>query len=166
MGLLKETLAHSSHGLFVLTDFLGDAHKHAKLRRQVDVLAFLFYFKKGLVETHDLLVVLLTEVVHHRNGGSGLSLFEAAGFRAHVPADGADFVSLVVTIASHNDCVLEFIVDGLLNFVLLGGLSGVALALLRKADHLLVDELEAVVDGKVLADVVDNQINASLKDPR
>ena len=71
-----------------------------------------------------------------------------------------------MTVASHNDCVLEFIVDGLLDFVLLGGLSGVALALLRKADHLLVDELEAVVDGKVLADVVDDQINASLEDPR
>jgi hypothetical protein len=35
--------------------------------------------------------------------------------------------------------VLEFIVDGLLDFVLLGGLSSVALAFLRKADHLLVD---------------------------
>lgn len=120
MGLLKETLAHSSHGLFVLTDFLRDAHKHAKLRRQVDVLAFLFYFKKGLVETHDLLVVLLTEVVHHRNGGSGLSLFEAAGFRAHVPADGMHFVGLVVAVASHHNRAFKFVGDGFLNFLQFG----------------------------------------------
>ena len=165
MGLLEETLAHGSHSLLVLTDFLRNAYKHAKLGRQVDVLAFLFDFKKWLVETHDLLVVLLAEVVHHGNGGSGLSLLEAAGFRAHIPANGADFVSLVVTVAGHNDCMFEFIVDCLLDFVLLGWLPGVALALLSKADHLLVDELEAVVDGKVLADVVDDQIDTTLEDP-
>ncbi len=68
-------------------------------------------------------------------------MFEAAGFRAHIPADGADFVGLMVAVASHNDCVFKFIVDGFLDFVLLGGLPGVALALLREADHLLVDKL-------------------------
>lgn len=166
MRLLEETLAHGSHRLLVFTNFLRDTHKHAKLGWQVDVLAFLFDLKKWLVETHDLLVILLTEVVHHGNGGSSLSLLEAAGFRAHIPANGADFVGLVVAVASHNDCMLKFIVDSLLDFVLLGRFSGVALALLSEADHLLVDELEAVVDGKVFADVVYDKIYTTLEDPR
>jgi len=113
-----------------------------------------------------LLVVLLAEVVYHGNCGASFSLLEAAGFRAHVPAHCADFVGLVVAVASHNDCVLEFIVDSLLDFVLLRWLAGIALALLCEADHLLVDELEAVVDGKILANVIDDQVNAALEDPR
>ena len=52
----------------------------------------------------------------------------------------------MVTVAGHDDCVLEFVVDGLLDLDGLRGLAGVALALLSKAHHLFIDELEAVVD--------------------
>lgn len=108
-------------------------------------MALLFDFEQGLIETHNLLVVLLTEVVDHRNGGASLTLLKTAGLGTHVPSDGADLVCLVVTIAGHNDCVFELIIDGFLDFVLLWRLAGVALALLREADHLLIYQLEAVV---------------------
>jgi len=77
--------------------------------------------------------------MYHGNSGASFSLLEAASFWTHVPTDCANFISLVVAVASHNDCVLEFIVDSLLDFVLLGWLTSIALALLRKSDHLLID---------------------------
>jgi hypothetical protein len=70
-----------------------------------------------------------------------------------------------MTVASHNDCVFEFVVNGFLNFNGLWGLAGKPLSLGRKSDHLLIDELETVVNRKIFADVVDDQVNAALEDP-
>jgi len=78
VGLLEETLSHCRHGLLVLPHFLRNAHQHAELRRQVDVLALLFNFKQGLVEVHDLLVILLLEILNHRNCRASFSLLELA----------------------------------------------------------------------------------------
>lgn len=77
MWFLEQRLTHRGHGLFVLTDLLGNTNKHAQLRRQIDILPLLLDFEKGLVQTHDLLVVLLSEVLNHRNGLTGLALLEA-----------------------------------------------------------------------------------------
>lgn len=63
--LLEETLAHLGHRLLVLAHLLRNADKHAQFRGQIDILSFLFDLEERLVETHDLLVVLLAEVLHH-----------------------------------------------------------------------------------------------------
>lgn len=146
MRLLEQRLAHSGHSLFIFADLLWDTDKHAQFWRQVDILTFLFDFKQRLVKTHNLFVILLAEVLHHGNGLALLTLFETAGFRAHVPADGRHFVCLVMTVAGHDDCVFELIVHSFVNFVLLGWFSGETLLLVGEAVHLLVNKLQAVVD--------------------
>lgn len=166
MGLLEERLTHGSHCLLVFTYLLRNANEHAKLRWKVDILTFLFNFEKRLVQRHYLLIILLAEVLHHRNGLAGLTLLKTARFWAHVPAHCRHLVGFVVTIAGHDDGVLELVVDCLLHFVLLWDFACVALALLRKTNHLLVNQLEAVVDRKILGNVIDDKIDTTLKDPR
>lgn len=73
-------------------------------------------------------------------------MLKPRSLRAHVPAHTGDLVGLVVAVARHNYRVLELIVDRLLNFDQLGCLSGVLLALLGEAEHLLINQLETVVD--------------------
>jgi len=146
VGLLEERLAHGGHGLLVLTHLLGDADQHAQFGRQVDVLSFLLDFEKGLVQGHDLLVVLLAEVLHHRNGLSLLTLLEAARLRTHIPADSGHLVRLVVTVAGHDDGMFELVVHSLVDLVLFGGLAREALFFVRESVHLLVDQFQAVVD--------------------
>ena len=98
------------------------------------------------METLDLLVVLLFEIKHHRDSGTGVALFELASVWAHVKSDVADLVCLVMTVASHDDGTLEFIDDGLLDFRVLWLLVGETLALLVETLDLLINQLEAVVD--------------------
>ena len=62
--------------------------------------------------------------------------------------------------------MFELIVDSFLDIVLLGRLPGVALAILREADYLFVDELEAVVNEKVFADFVYYKLCTTLEDLR
>ena len=140
MGLLKETLAHSCHRLFIFAHLLWDTNKHAKFRRQINVLAFLFDFEKRLVQTHNLFVVLLAEILNHRDGLACLALLKARGFWAHVPSYTANLVSLVVTITSHYDSVLEFIVDSLLHFHSFGRLACEFDTFLSESHHLLIYE--------------------------
>jgi len=146
MRLLEETLSHGSHCLFILTDFLRDSDEHAKFRRQVNILTFLLYFKKGLVETHYLLVVLGPEILDHGNGLTSFALLKATGLWAHVPSDCADFIGFVVTIASHDDCMFEFVVNGFLGFFNCRDFSSESLSFVCKSDHLLIDQLKTVVD--------------------
>jgi len=164
--LLEQRLAHGCHRLLVLADLLRNAHKHAQLGWQVDVLALLLDFKQGLVETHDLLVVLLAEVLHHGDGLTSFTLLKARGLRAHVPPDTRYLVGLVVAVTSHHNGVFKFVVHCLLGLKDLWWLAGVALSLLVKAHHLLIDKLEAVVNGQVFRDVVDDQVDSALEDPR
>jgi hypothetical protein len=70
-----------------------------------------------------------------------------------------------VAVASHHNGVFELIIHSLLGLHDLWWLTCVALPLLIKAHHLFIDELETVVNGKVLRDVVDNEIDTSLEDP-
>lgn len=74
--LLEQTLAHESHDTFVFTDTLGNTYKSTKFGWQIDVLALLFDFKQWLVQIHNLNIVLLLEIEHHRNSFSDFSLFE------------------------------------------------------------------------------------------
>ena len=141
MGFLEETLAHLCHRLLVFADLLRDTHKHSEFRWQVDVLALLLDFKEGLIHLQNLLVILLFEVGRHRNGRAGFSLLEVAGLGAHVESDIADFVSLMVAVAGHDDGALELINDGFLEFLDLWGVVGVAEAFLTEALHLLVNQL-------------------------
>jgi hypothetical protein len=113
-----------------------------------------------------LLVVLLFEVVSHGDGGSGVSLLELAGLGAHVETYVGHLVSFVVSIASHHNCALKLIDNGFMELYLLWWLVGVAGPPLSKPVHLLVDELEAVVDGKILGYVVNDEVEASLEYPR
>ena len=57
-----------------------------------------------------------------------------------------NFVSLVMTIASHDDGMLKFIINGFLNFNGLWCFSGESLALVGKPDHLLINQLEAIIN--------------------
>lgn len=165
MRLLEKRLAHSSHRFLILSHLLRDAHQHAQLGRQIDILALLLNLEQWLVERHDLLVVLLAEVLDHGDGLTSLALLETGRFRAHVPTNAADLVSLVVAVTRHNYGVFELIVDSLLSLHDLRWLASVALTLLVEPHHLLIDKLQAVVDGQVLADVVDDQVDATLEDP-
>lgn len=166
MWLLEETLSHSSHRLFVFTNFLGDSNEHAKFGWKVNILSFLLNFKKRLVKTHNLLVVLRSEVLNHWYCLAGFSLLKAASLWAHIPSDSAYFVRFVMAVASHDDCMFEFIINGFLNLNGFWWLSSKSLSLVCKSYHLLINQLKTVVDWKILADVIDNQVNASLEDPR
>lgn len=119
-----------------------------------------------MVQTHDLFVILLAEVLHHRDGLAGFTLLEARSLRAHVPTHARHLVGLVVAVASHHNGVFELIVHSLLGLEDLWWLSCVALPLLVKAHHLFINELKTVVDGKVLRNIIDNEVDTSLEDPR
>lgn len=86
-----------------------------------------------------MFVVLLAEVLHHRDGLALFTLLEAARLWAHIPAHGGHLVRLVVTIARHNDSMLELIIHCLVNFVLFRGLAREALLLSLESVHLLVN---------------------------
>lgn len=107
----------------------------------------------------------MTEVLDHGDSLTSLTLFKARRLWAHVPANAANLVGLVVTVTSHDYRVFKLIVNGFLNLNLFGGLASVALPLLSKPEHLLVYEFQAVVHGKILADVVNNEVDAALEYP-
>ena len=125
----------------------------------------MFYFKQGLLETLDFLVVLLLEIKHHRDCGASITLLKLARVRAHVESHVADFVRLVMAVARHDNCTFEFIDHSLLNFSIFGLLVGKALAFSVETFNLLVNELETVVDGKILRNVVDDKVETPLEDP-
>jgi len=52
--------------------------------------------------------------------------------------------------------MFEFIVNSFLNLNGFWWFSSKSLSLVRKSDHLLINQLKTVVDGKILADVVDD----------
>ena len=144
--LLEKTLTHGGHDLLVLSDSLGDTDESAKFWRQVDVLALLFNFKKGLREIHYLNVVLLLEIQNHGNGLADFTLLELASLGGHVPLDGGYLVGLVLTVAGHDDGTLELLINGLADLLLVWGLPHEALALFFESMNLLLNELEAVVN--------------------
>ena len=162
---LEKTLSHLGYSLFILPHLLGDAHQHGELGWEVDVLALLLDFEEGLVHLHDLHVVLLLEVGSHRNGGASLTLLEVTGLRAHVKTHVGYLVGLVVTVHGHHDCTLEFVDHRLLELLHLRRVVAIPLALLSEPVHLVINQLEAVVNRQILADVVDDQIETSLEDP-
>lgn len=164
--LLEETLAHLSNSFLILPHLLGDSNQHGEFGRQVNVLALLLDFKEWLVHLQDLLIVLLFEVGGHRDGGASLSLLEIARLRAHIEAHVADLVGLVVAVHGHDDGALELIKHSLLVLLGLWCLVGVAVSLLSKALHLLIDQLETVVNRQILADIVNDQVEAALENPR
>jgi len=92
-------------------------------------------------------------------------LLEVARFGAHIEAHITDLVSLVVAVHGHDDGALELIKDGFLVFLGLGRLVRVAGPLLSEALHLLINQLQAVVNRQILADVVNNQIETALENP-
>lgn len=154
--LLEQTLAHGGHDTFVLTYALGDTDEGTKFWRQIDVLALLFDFKERLIKVHDLNVVLLLEVQNHGNGFTDLALLELTSLRSHIPLDGGYFVGLVLSIACHDDGAFELFINCLTNLFLVRWLSHKALAFFFESLDLLLYELEAVVNRKVLGDVVNN----------
>jgi len=98
---------------------------------------------------HNLLVVLLSEVLDHRDCGAGFSLLELAGGGTHVEADAANLVGLVMAVAGHDDGSLEFIIDGLLYFLGRRGLVRVALPFFGESSGLLINQFKAIVDGQI-----------------
>lgn len=112
--LLEEALAHHCDCFLVFAHLLWDADQHGEFGRQVDVLALLLDLEQGLIHFRDLLIVLLLEVRHHRDGSASLSLLEIARLWAHIEAHVADLVGLVVSIHGHDDGTLELVIDGLL----------------------------------------------------
>jgi len=71
-----------------------------------------------------------------------------------------------MTVARHDDGTLEFIEDGLLELLRLRRMARVAETLLSEALHLLIDQLKAVVNRQILANIVDDEVEATLEDPR
>ena len=128
-------------------------------------MALLLNFKQRLVELFYFLVVLLFEIVDHRNCGPSVALLELAGVWVHVKSYIADLVRLVVAIACHHNGSLELVHDRLLNLVRLRLLVGVSLTSLVQALDLLVDQGEAVVDGKIFRDIVNDQVQSTLENP-
>lgn len=109
-------------------------------------MALLLDLEQGLVQTHNLLVVLLAEVLHHRNCLASFTLFKARGLGAHVPPYARYLVGLVVAVACHHNSVFKFVVDSLLGLHDLGGFTSVALTLLIESHHLFIDKLQAIVN--------------------
>ena len=83
----------------------------------------------------------------------------------HVKSYVADFVRLMVTIASHYNSTFEFINDRLLDFVGFWLLIGVSLTSLMQTFDLFVDQGEAIVDGKIFGDIVNDEVKSTLEDP-
>lgn len=156
--LLEKTLTHSGYSSFVFADLLGNTDEHSKFRRKIDILTFLLDFKQRLVHGKDLLIILLLKVASHGDGCTSFTLFEVASLGAHVKTDAAYFVSLVMTITRHNDSSLKFVLDGFL--VLSWGRLDlrVARSLDSKPLHLLVNQLKAVVNRQILANIVNDKI--------
>lgn len=165
MRLLEETLTHLSHGFLVFPHLLGDTHQHSELWREIDILALLLDFKQRLAHLHNLHVVLLFEVGRHGDCGSGFTLLEVAGLGAHVEAHIGYLVSLVVTVHGHHNRALELVNDSFVVLLSLGDVVRVALTFLLKSLDLVVNELEAVVNRQILADIVNDEIETSLENP-
>ena len=125
----------------------------------------MLYFKQWLVQLFYFFVVLLFEIVDHRNCGPGVSLLELASVWVHVKSYIADFVRLMMTIASHYNSTFEFVNNGFLDFVGFRLFIGVSLTSLMQAFNLLVDQGEAIVDGKIFRDIVDDKVKSTLEDP-
>jgi len=132
-------LSHGSHCFFVFTDFLWDPNKHTKFWGKVDILSLLLDFKQRLIKAHNLLVVLLTEVLNHGDSLTCFTLFETGSLWTHVPTNLGYFICFVVTVAGHNYGVFKLIIDSFLNFSGLWRLSGEALAFLCEAHHLFIN---------------------------
>lgn len=71
----------------------------------------------------------------------------------------------MVAVHGHDDGALELIKDGFLVFLRLGRLIRIAEPLLSEALHLLVNQLQAVVNRQILADIVNDQIKTALENP-
>ena len=83
----------------------------------------------------------------------------------HVKSYVADFVGLMVTIAGHYNGTFEFINDGFLDFMGFWLLIGVSLTSLMQTFDLFVDQGEAIVDGKIFGDIVNDEVKSTLEDP-
>lgn len=114
----------------------------------------------------DHLIILLFEVVSHRYGGASLALLELASGRTHVESNIGYLVSLMVTIASHDDGSFEFIDNCFLKFCLLWSFVSVPRAPLCEPVHLLIDELVTMIDREILRYVVNDEIQTPLEYPR
>ena len=163
--LLEEALAHLRDCFLVFPHLLRDANKHGEFGRQIDVLTLLLDLKQGLIHFRDLLIVLLLEVGRHRDGSASLSLLEVARLRTHIKAHVAYLVGLVVTIHGHDNRTLEFIINSLLEFLCCWLLVSVAESLLSSLLDLLIDQLQAVVNRQIFADIVDDEVKTALENP-
>ena len=72
----------------------------------------------------------------------------------------------MVTIASHDDSTFEFVDNSFLVLSLFWRFVCVTLSSLGEPIHLLVNELVAVIDRKILRYVVNDEIETSLEYPR
>ena len=92
-------------------------------------------------------------------------MLEFAAFRSHIPADGVKLVGLEESVPGHDDVSVEFIVYGLLSSFFVCFSSLVTLLVIASL-HLLFDKGEAVVDRQILRNIIDDQIQSPLEDPR
>ena len=92
-------------------------------------------------------------------------MLEVASLGAHVEADIADLVGLVMTVHGHDDGALEFIDHGFVEFLFLRLVIRMTHLLHTVAIDQVLDQLEAVVNRQILADVVDDQVETALEDP-
>lgn len=107
---LEERLTQEGHLPLAFPHFSRDTDQGAKLRREEDRMFLLFYFEQGLLRVLYLQVVILFEILQHRDL-TAITLLEAVLLRVEVPLDARHLVSSVWPVASHDDRAIKFAGD-------------------------------------------------------
>lgn len=104
IGLLEKTLSNISHNFFVLPNLWWNSNQYAKLRREINILLFLFDFKERLIWLANFGIILGEEVVQHLHlFVTLLALIEGVRSRCHFPAYSVNFICALKAIIGHND---------------------------------------------------------------
>lgn len=111
MGFLEETLADVCHHLLVLSYLGGNADECAEFWGQVNVLALLSYFKKGLINGMNFDVVRGVEIVDHICTRLFVAVVEDVIVGVHVPFDLVYLVGAMGSVLGHDDGSFKFSVD-------------------------------------------------------
>lgn len=92
-------------------------------------------------------------------------MLELATLGGHVPADGVKLVGLEESVPGHDDVSVELVIYGLLGSFFIYFASLVTLLVVASI-QLLFDQSKAVVDRQILRNIIDDQVQSPLEDPR
>lgn len=92
-------------------------------------------------------------------------MLKLAALGSHIPADGIELVGLEESVPGHDDVSVELVIYGLLGSFFVHFASLVTLLVIASI-KLLFDQSKAVVYGQVLRNIIDDQVQSPLEDPR